>query len=244
MSYPERVLIVEDDPEIAEVVAVNLRDLGLETERVADGRTGLQKALDGRYSLLVLDLMLPRLDGLAICRAIREKNPFIPILMLTAKSEEVDRVLGLELGADEYVTKPFSVRELAARVKALLRRVRTDREALAGSAAQPDGGRIALGALSLDLGRRKVTLEGRTVELTVKEFELLALFVRNPGRTYSRTDLLNLVWGYQYEGYEHTVNSHINRLRNKIEQEPGHPRYLRTVWGVGYRFAEAEELGP
>jgi DNA-binding response OmpR family regulator len=240
MSSPERVLIVEDDPEIAQVVAVNLRDLGLETERVADGRSGLQKALAGQYSLVVLDLMLPRLDGLSVCRSIRQKNPFLPILMLTAKSEEVDRVLGLELGADEYITKPFSVRELSARVKALRRRVRTDREALEGGEGQ--GGPIELGDLSVDLEKRKVTLEGRTIELTAKEFERLALFARNPGRTYSRTDLLSLVWGYQYEGYEHTVNSHINRLRNKIEREPGHPRYLRTVWGVGYRFAEAGEL--
>jgi DNA-binding response OmpR family regulator len=187
------------------------------------------------------------MDGLTVCRSIRQKNPFLPILMLTAKSEEVDRVLGLELGADEYITKPFSVRELSARVKALLRRVRTDREALDGGEATPGhpaGGRIEVGPLVVDLDLRKVTLEGRTVELTVKEFELLALFARNPGRTYSRMDLLNLVWGYQYEGYEHTVNSHINRLRNKIEREPGHPRFLRTVWGVGYRFAEPGELGP
>jgi DNA-binding response OmpR family regulator len=240
MSDSERVLIVEDDPEIAEVVAVNLRDLGLQTERAPDGRSGLRKALEGRYCLVVLDLMLPGLDGLSVCRAIREKDPRLPVLMLTARSEEVDRVLGLELGADDYLTKPFSVRELAARVKALLRRVRTDGEVGAG---RPAEGRIELGSLVLDLDRRKVVVEGRTVELTVKEFDLLALFARNPGRAYSRTDLLNLVWGYQYEGYEHTVNSHINRLRNKIEREPGRPRYLRTVWGVGYRFAEAGELG-
>jgi DNA-binding response OmpR family regulator len=238
---PERVLIIEDDREIADLVALNLRDLGLAAERAADGRSGLAKALAGEYSLIVLDLMLPKLDGLAVCRRIREVNPFTPILMLTAKSEEVDRILGLELGADEYITKPFSVRELSARVKALLRRVRTHREALSGRAGK---GSIELGGLALDLAKRKVTLEGRTVELTAKEFDLLALFARNPGRVYSRPELLALVWGYQYEGYEHTVNSHINRLRGKIERDPGRPTYLRTVWGVGYRFAEPGELAP
>jgi DNA-binding response OmpR family regulator len=238
---PERVLIIEDDREIADLVALNLRDLGLAPERAADGRTGLSKALAGDWALIVLDLLLPQLDGLAICRRIREGNPFTPILMLTARSEEVDRILGLELGADEYVTKPFSVRELTARVKALLRRVRADREAAAGGPAQ---GRIELGGLALDLSKRRVTLRGRPVELTAKEFDLLALFARNPGRAYSRPELLAQVWGYQYEGYEHTVNSHINRLRGKIERDPGHPVFLRTVWGVGYRFAEASELEP
>jgi len=238
---PERVLIIEDDREIADLVALNLRDLGLAPERAADGRSGLAKALGGEWSLIVLDLMLPQLDGLAVCRRIREGNPFTPILMLTARSEEVDRVMGLELGADEYITKPFSVRELAARVKALLRRVRTDREALAG---RPAEGRIELGGLAMDLQKRRVTLQGRSVELTAKEFDLLSLFARNPGRAYSRPELLAQVWGYQYEGYEHTVNSHINRLRGKIEHDRGHPVYLRTVSGVGYRFAEPAELGP
>jgi len=233
----QRVLIIEDDREIADVVALNLKDLGLTAERAADGRTGLAKALAGEYALIILDLMLPKLDGLTVCRRIREVNPYTPLLMLTAKAGEVDRILGLELGADEYVTKPFSVRELTARVKALLRRVRTDREALAG-----DKGRISLGGLVVDLEKRKVTQEGRTVELTAKEFDLLALFARNPGRAYTRPELLNQVWGYQYEGYEHTVNSHINRLRGKIERDPAHPVYLRTVWGVGYRFAEPQEI--
>ena len=239
MPGPDTVLIIEDDKDIADVVAMNLRDLGLQTDRAVDGRAGLQKALEAEYSLVILDLMLPKMDGLTVCTRIREKNPFTPILMLTAKSEELDRVLGLEIGADEYVTKPFSVRELVARVKALLRRVQADREAVAG---RGDKRRIEVGDLVMDFDKRKVTLAERTVDLTVKEFDLLALFARNPGRTYSRTDLLNLVWGYQFEGYEHTVNSHINRLRSKIERDPGRPRYLRTVWGVGYRFAELSEL--
>ena len=239
MPGPDKALIIEDDKDIADIVSLHLKDLGLDTERAVDGRTGLQKALENRYALVILDLMLPKMDGLAVCARIREKNPAMPILMLTAKSEEIDRVLGLELGADEYVTKPFSVRELVARIKALLRRVQADKDAAVGNAEK---GRIEIGALVLDFEMRKVTLEGATIDLTVKEFDLLALFARTPGRTYSRTDLLNLVWGYQFEGYEHTVNSHINRLRAKIEADPGHPRYLRTVWGVGYRFAEAAEL--
>jgi DNA-binding response OmpR family regulator len=242
---PERVLIIEDDKDIADVVAMNLADLGLRAERAADGRTGLARALDGEWALVILDLMLPKMDGLSVCARIREKDPRVPILVLTARSEEMDRVLGLEIGADEYVTKPFSIRELVARVKALLRRVRAGREAGTGGGAGDGGarGRVEAGGLVMDFDKRRVTLDGQSVELTVKEFELLALFARNPGRTYSRTDLLNLVWGYQYEGYEHTVNSHINRLRAKIESDPGHPRYLRTVWGVGYRFSELAELG-
>jgi DNA-binding response OmpR family regulator len=237
VSVPQRALIIEDDQDIAEVVAMNLRDLGLETERAADGRTGLQKALERPYALIVLDLMLPKMDGLSVCTRIREKNPATPILMLTAKSEEIDRVRGLEIGADDYVTKPFSVRELVARVKALLRRVQAERDA--PPTVEPV---VEVGDIALDLSRRRVTRAGTPLSLTVKEFELLALLARNPGRTYSRADLLNLVWGHQYEGYEHTVNSHINRLRAKIENDPGHPRLLRTVWGVGYRFSEPGEL--
>jgi DNA-binding response OmpR family regulator len=237
MAGADTVLIIEDDDEIADVVAVHLRDLGLRTERVANGKAGLEKALAGDHVLIVLDLGLPRLDGTEICRRVREKRS-TPILMLTARSEEIDRVLGLEIGADDYVTKPFSVRELTARVKALLRRSRGDR------AAEPTGRQpVEIGVLSLDPVRRKVTVSGKAVELTAKEFDLLALFMGNPGRAYGRGDLLGLVWGSQYEGYEHTVNSHINRLRAKIEPDPGHPRYLRTVWGIGYRFAEPAELG-
>jgi len=235
----DKVLIVEDDREIASVVAMNIEDLGLETEHVLDGRTGLQKALEGNYSLIILDIMLPQMDGITVCRSIREKDPLIPIMMLTARDGEIDRVLGLELGADDYMTKPFSVRELTARVKALLRR---------SKAAAPvdhdnhQDSRIEIGGLVMDTSLRKVLLNGESIDLTVKEFELLGLFVRNQGRAFSRKDLLLKVWGYQFEGYEHTVNTHINRLRNKIESDPAHPVYLKTVWGVGYRFAEAVEF--
>ncbi|WP_199563515.1 response regulator transcription factor [Oceanispirochaeta sp. M1] len=237
-AQTDKVLIVEDDREIAAVVSMNLEDLGLQTEQVVDGKTGLRMALEGEYDLIILDIMLPLLDGISVCKSIREQNPVIPIMMLTARADEIDRILGLELGADDYMTKPFSVRELRARVKALLRRSRV---------LSPDVSReskdtlIEIGSLSIDTIMRKVLLNNEVVELTVKEFELLGLFARNPGRAFSRSELLKKIWGYQFEGYEHTVNTHINRLRNKIEEDPAHPRYLKTVWGVGYRFAELSE---
>ncbi|MDC7219781.1 MAG: response regulator transcription factor [Spirochaetales bacterium] len=230
-----KILIVEDDTEISQVVAMNIGDLGIETEQVHDGKTGLNRAREGAFDLIILDIMLPGLDGISVCRSLREDDPYTPIMMLTAKAEEIDRVMGLELGADDYLTKPFSIRELQARVKALLRR----------SAARPpqssesiEEERIIHGDLTLDLIKRKASLKGKELDLTVKEYELLVLFAKNPGRAFSRADLLNLVWGYNFQGYEHTVNTHINRLRNKIEEDPSHPVYLETVWGVGYRFAE------
>ncbi len=232
-----RVLLIEDDPEIAEIVEFNLKDLDLTSDRVSDGKTGLEHALEEEYCLIVLDLMLPGLDGFTICKRIREHDRDTPILMLTARSEEVDRVVGLEIGADDYLTKPFSVREMVARVKALLRR-----SARNTGEKEGNGGVITVGALTLDEEKRRMYLDGNSVDLTVKEFDLLSLFMKNPGRAYSRTDLLNLVWGYRFEGYEHTVNTHINRLRRKIEQDPSNPLYLITVWGIGYRFAEASEL--
>lgn len=234
---PDRVLIVEDDPEIAKVVAMNLGDIGLATEHAADGESGLNRALSGDHALIILDLMLPGLDGMTVCSRLREKDPYVPVLMLTAKADEIDRVLGLELGADDYMTKPFSVRELAARVRALLRRART--QAAPGTA---EGERVTIGALSIDFDKRKAMVDGQDIGLTAKEFDLLGLFVRNSGRAYSRADLLEQVWGYSFEGYEHTVNTHINRLRGKIEPDPAKPRYLQTVWGVGYRFAEPGEV--
>lgn len=237
----DTVLLIEDDKEIASVVSMNIEDMGLKAELVTDGRAGLEKASAGSYALIILDLMLPKLDGLSVCTGIREKDPYTPILMLTAKAEEIDRVVGLELGADDYLTKPFSVRELMARIRALLRRTQTS--GLQSQDADPDNKLLAqVGELQVDFEKRKVTLRDAVVELTVKEFELLCLFMRNPGRAYSRADILNLVWGYQFEGYEHTVNTHINRLRNKIEADAANPQYLKTVWGVGYRFAEAKEF--
>jgi DNA-binding response OmpR family regulator len=229
----QRVLVVEDDRDIADLVALHLRDLQHEVEVVEDARVALDRALGDGFDLIVLDLMLPGGDGLEICRRLRGREIHTPILMLTARSAEIDRVLGLELGADDYVTKPFSIRELQARVKALLRRSR-----LPGRGAAPGGERIEVGELAIDLGRRTVTVVGAPVELTAKEFDLLAQFARHPGRVYSRAQLLDLVWGHAHTGYEHTVNSHINRLRAKIERNPAKPDLILTVWGVGYRFAD------
>ena len=230
------ILIIEDDTAIADLVELHLRDLGFQVERAANGVKGLERALGAPYSLVILDLTLPEMDGFEICKRVRAAKPALPILMLTAKTEEFDKVLGLELGADDYVTKPFSIRELSARVKALMRR--------AGHNAPGADGQtpLVLGPLVIELDKRKVTLESQRVELTAKEFDLLALFASHPGRTYSRDQLLEQVWGYRFAGYRHTVNSHINRLRTKIERDPANPRLIRTVWGVGYRFVEPEEL--
>ena len=207
-------------------------------EVVGNGDEGLERALDEEYDLIVLDIMLPGTDGFDICRRLRQEQCPTPILMVTAKTEEVDKVLGLELGADDYITKPFSIREVLARVKALFRRVEVDQEAQQDDTASP----IELGGLVVEPEKRKVLVGGEPVDLTSKEFELLLLFAQNPGRAYSRDELLDEVWGYQYSGYSHTVNTHINRLRNKIEPNPSDPRYVKTVWGMGYRFAEPEEL--
>lgn len=239
MADTNKILIIEDDPNIADVIEIHLNDLGYVLERAADGESGLAKALSRNYLLIILDLMLPKMNGLDVCKKIRAENAHIPILMLTARSEELDKVLGLEFGADDYITKPFGVREFIARVKAILRRVEVDKEAGGGQeSAMP----VQVGALTVDFLKRKVTLSGKLIELTAKEFDLLALFAKNPGRVFNRQELLDIVWGYQYNGYDHTVNSHINRLRNKIEEDPANPRLLKTLWGVGYRFSEPEEL--
>lgn len=231
-----RVLIIEDDPDIGRLVTLQLNELGCESTLVADGVSGLAEAQAGRWDLVILDVMLPRLDGLQICRRLREGQRTTPILMLTAKSTELDRVLGLELGADDYLTKPFSMLELAARVKGVFRRA--EQAAAAQQAAAPGDGLIELDGLRIDLRRHEAAVGGRPVELTAKEFELLACFARAPGRVFTRMQLLDQVWGYSHSGYEHTVNSHINRLRNKIERDPANPDFILTVWGVGYKFAE------
>ena len=232
-----RVLVIEDDPDIGRVVTLQLAELDYETRLIADGVAGLAEAEAGRYDLVILDLMLPRLDGLQICRRLRAAERNTPILMLTAKSSELDRVLGLELGADDYLTKPFSMLELAARVKGMFRRADQFAQAQA-AAASPQAQLIEVEGLRIDLQRHQATVRGEPVELTAKEFELLAFFARAPGRVFTRAQLLDQVWGYSHSGYEHTVNSHINRLRSKIERDPGNPDYIQTVWGVGYRFAD------
>jgi len=226
-----KILIVEDNLDIAKLVSLHLKDLDYEVALAADGLRGLDEARARRYDLIILDLMLPGLDGLEVCRRLRAETDYTPILMLTAKSSEVDRVVGLEIGADDYLTKPFSISELLARVKAIFRRV----DALgAGRSDAPK--RLSLGAMAIDAEKRSVTVTGRPVDLTAKEFDLLLQFAEHPGRVYSRQQLLDLVWGSGHIGYEHTVNSHINRLRGKIENNPAEPEYVLTVWGVGYKF--------
>jgi len=231
-----QVLVIEDDEDISRLVKLQLTELSCTVKTAYDGIVGLAEAESRPYDLIILDLMLPGMDGLDICRRIRGKGRYTPILMLTAKSTELDRVLGLEMGADDYLTKPFSVLELAARVKAIFRRV--------DNLAHPEGKDkvIESGPLRVDVERREVTLEGRPVELTAKEFDLLLHFAENPGRVYSRAQLLDKVWGYSHSGYEHTVNSHINRLRAKIEANPNQPEFIQTVWGVGYKFRERISL--
>jgi DNA-binding response OmpR family regulator len=227
-----RILVIEDQPEIAQLTQLHLRELVDRVDTVGDGASGLEMALSGRYDLIILDLMLPALDGLDVCRRLRASDTYIPILILTARSSELDRVLGLELGADDYVTKPFSIRELVARVKAIFRRV----EILADD-KRDAASLIVHGELHIDPQRREVSVRQREVALTAREFDLLLYFARNPGRVFRREQLLSQVWGYGYEGYEHTVNSHINRLRAKIERDPAQPEYILTVWGVGYKLA-------
>lgn len=229
-----RVLVVEDDRDIAYLLELHLRDLCSEVVQAFDGEAGLAEAQSQRFDLIILDLTLPRLDGLDVCRRLRAQKHYTPILMLTARSSEADRVLGLDVGADDYLTKPFGVLELVARVKAIFRRIER-------ATTPTDSGAdiFVVGDLRVDVTRRAVRLCDRVVELTAKEFDLLAHFAQHPGRVYTRGQLLDLIWGYGHDGYEHTVNSHINRLRAKIESNPAAPRYILTVWGIGYKFADA-----
>ncbi len=226
-----RILIVEDEADIAALLALHLRDLCDEVVVAQDGHAGMRLAHAREWDLLVLDLRLPGPDGLEICRSLRRNERYTPIVMLTSKSSELDRVLGLELGADDYVTKPFSVSELLARVKAIFRRV----DSLSREREQP-AQTLRLDRLTIDPACRIVRIGDRTVDLTAREFDLLLHFARHPGRVFRRSELLDSVWGYGHEGYEHTVNSHINRLRSKIERDPSHPACIVTVWGVGYKL--------
>lgn len=230
----KKVLVVEDDINIVDLLEIHLKDLNCQITKSHDGIEGLGHALAMSFDLIILDLMLPSLDGLEICRRIRAKEIHTPILMLTAKSEEIDKVLGLETGADDYLTKPFSVREFIARVKAIFRRTE-----MTLSVAQPAAQQILKhDALTIDLDKRKVTINEKRIELSPKEFDLLILLASKPGTSYNRQRILNLVWGYEFDGFEHTVNSHINRLRAKIEPDITKPKYILTTWGVGYRFNE------
>jgi DNA-binding response OmpR family regulator len=229
----KNILVIEDNADIARLVMVNLHGKHLNVDHAADGKAGLDMALAGRYHLVILDLMLPEIDGLDICRTLRNKMVYTPVLMLTARTSELDRVLGLEVGADDYLTKPFSVPELVARVNAILRR--TDQYQVLPD--RQENFPLQFGELHVDPEQRQVQLGDKVVELTAKEFDLLWHFASNPGRVFTRSQLLDSVWGYGHAGYEHTVNSHINRLRAKIETDPAKPRYVITVWGVGYKFS-------
>ena len=225
-----QILIIEDDRDIAALVRLHLDDLGLESRVCHDGAEGWRCYRQGRFDVVILDLMLPGMDGLEVCRRIRASSgDYTPILMLTSRSSEMERVLGLESGADDYLTKPFSLKELLARVKALLRRSEAQ-----GAAKAPRSYRFR--GLSIDTGSRRVVRGDETLELTPREYELLLYFASHPGEVFSRMQLLEQVWGYNHAGYEHTVNSHINRLRAKLEPDPASPTFIKTAWGVGYQF--------
>ena len=235
---PYRILVAEDQADIRELIVLNLRQAGYTVHAVADGQAALDSQLEAASDLLLLDLMMPLLDGLDVCKALRSRGQATPILMLTAKSTELDRVLGLELGADDYLTKPFSMAELLARVKALLRRAELQRAA-AASPAVSGAQTLRNGEIEIAPARREVRVRGAAVEFTALEFELLLHFAQHPGRVFSRAQLLDAVWGYSHEGYEHTVTTHINRVRAKVEADPMAPRVILTVRGAGYKMRDA-----
>ncbi len=232
MSRPSRVLVVDDDPTVAEVVTRYLQRDGFVVETVGDGAAALEAARERPPDLVILDLMLPGIDGLEVCRALRATSP-VPVVMLTALGEEADRILGLEVGADDYVTKPFSPRELVLRVRSVLRRAATP-------LAAAEGGRMVDGDLAVDAGAHSATFRGEPLALTAREYDLLVFLLRHPRCAFSRTELLELVWGWTF-GDVATVTVHVRRLREKIEQDPAAPARLVTIWGVGYRYEPVEE---
>ncbi len=230
-----QILVIEDDKEIAQLIAIHLKDEFHDVQLIHDGHDGFLEAANGQYNLIILDLMLPGMGGLDICRMIRQNHMITPVLMLTSKSEELDKVLGLEIGADDYMTKPFSIQEFKARVKALLRR-----HNLSVGQNQQEVQKIYSKDLMIDLGKHQARINDKRLELTPKEFELLSLLAKNPGKTFTRAQLLQQVWGSEFSGFEHTVNTHINRLRTKLESNSQNPEYILTTWGVGYRFNDEE----
>ena len=236
MEPAKRVLIVEDDIHIADLLRMHLQDEGYQVTHCADGTQGLAQLRTGGWDALILDIMLPGVDGLEICRQARAMTTYTPIIITSARSSEVHRILGLELGADDYLPKPFSVLELVARVKALLRRA----DAMSRN-QRNEGGALELNGVRVDPLTRQASVAGSALDLTPREFDLLYFFIKHPEKVFSRLDLLNQVWGYQHDGYEHTVNTHINRLRAKIEADPADPTRILTVWGKGYRYASAGE---
>jgi DNA-binding response OmpR family regulator len=229
-----KVLIIEDDIHIIGLLEIHLKDLNCEVVYATNGLDGLEMALNRPFDLVILDIVIPFMNGLELCRRIRAQFQKIPILIISAKAEEIDKVLGLETGADDYITKPFGIREFIARVNVIFRR----REISMTPSEETKNTFIRFGDLEIDIEKRKISLQGTRIELSPKEFELFVLMATNPGKSYSRQRLLNLVWGYDFDGYEHTVNSHINRLRGKIEPDLSKPKYILTTWGIGYRFNE------
>lgn len=232
LSTRHRVMIVEDESDLARVLKRHVEGIGCEVQLAATGEEAVALAHE-RFDLVLLDVMLPGIDGMEVCRRLRSLNRYMPVLMLTARSSDIDKVMGLESGADDYLTKPFSVQELLARIKAIFRRM----EAMSSPEAARERPIEVGDQIRIEPATREVRIRGQLVDLTLKEFELLVHFARNPGRVYSRAQLLDAVWGYDHEGYEHAVNCHINRLRAKIEVNSSEPKLLLTVWGVGYRFS-------
>ncbi|MBK7423803.1 MAG: response regulator transcription factor [Propionivibrio sp.] len=229
----EQLLLVEDDDAIAGALRLHLEEAGYRLHREADGLKAMAVIDRQRWDMVLLDLMLPGANGWDVCRHLRARHPDVPVIMLSARSAEAHRVLGLELGADDYLAKPFSMLELVARVRALLRRIEQMRSAPAAAVAE-----LRFGSFRLDTVRRELLNGTQLVPLTLREFDLLHFLLRHPGRAFDGGELLQRVWGAAFDGYEHTVNSHINRLRTKIEDDPRDPRRIVTVWGVGYRFEE------
>jgi len=228
----KNILIVEDNVDLASLVQLHLGDINCTADIAHDGAKAIRLYEKNDYDLVILDIMLPVVDGIGVCKKMREQETYIPIIMLTSKSSEIDRVVGLEVGADDYITKPFSIPELLARIKAQFRSI----EALSKPTNAADKEDIRVGDMAIHLAKRQVSIKDKEVELTAREFDLLVYFAKHPGQVFTRTQLLDHVWGYQFEGYEHTVNTHINRLRIKIEEDPAKPFYILTVWGVGYKF--------
>ncbi|UJW83449.1 response regulator transcription factor [Hydrogenophaga sp. SL48] len=239
MNAMKQILIAEDQTDIRDLLALNLRGAGYGVSETRDGPSALALQTEAGHDLLVLDLMMPGLDGLEVCKTLRSRGDHTPILMLTAKSTELDRVLGLELGADDYLTKPFSIAELLARVKALLRRSELLRAAQAAQSLAADAGApLVNGELEIHPVKRLARVRGMNLDFTALEFDLLLHFAQHPGHVFSRGQLLNAVWGYTHDGYEHTVTTHINRLRAKLEADPLRPDFILTVRGAGYKMRE------
>ena len=231
-----KILVVDDERVMVKGIKFNLENEGYQVDTGSDGEEAVDKARTGQFDLIILDLMMPKIDGLQACMKIREFSN-VPVIMLTAKGEDADKIIGFECGADDYITKPFNILELKARIRALLRR--------AGAAAQQqrEADRLSRGAITLDLAARAAWRDGERVELTAKEFDLMVLLMQNPGRVYSRENLLNLVWGYEYIGDYRTVDVHIRRLREKLEPDPANPEHILTKWGVGYYLANRAAIG-